>query len=399
MDEWKLNKLEVINSEQSNIILYNNELKTIEILFNDLLRKSTINEREMKMNEILNSKILNNNKYKMYSNINLLQKYINNNIKLINITFENKIININKLKLFGEINNNIKNNLFNIPKIELNKIIKTNQNENGYNISLEWELLNDLNEEYKSNDFNIKYKIHNKINWNILNNTNNISKIKNNKYLLNILNQFQFDKNYEFQIQFIIQKPLHFIIKSNSKNIKINKPIYVPLFNLDMSKEENILLNIHSHNGHYNEYYKPENILNSDNNKYYTSKTYQITNDWIIFDIKDNNIYYPTKIETKTDGNTYAPKTFEIYIGNVNRNEWIKLNENIFTTANGNSNMQTFNFDIINNNNKSINNRIVKKRISIQQKNYKQFKLFIFDNYGDQYWITIKEFKIFGVKI
>ncbi len=173
-------------------------------------------------------------------------------------------------------------------------------------------------------------------------------------------------------------------------------------FNLDLSKEESISLNIHSHKGHHQNSltsFGPEHILNSDT-RYYKSVD-ENTDDWIIFEIKDSAIYYPTKLQVRARGTSYgvlgdpyALNRFRLKIGNSDSNEWVELNEQIFTASKMDPKLQTFNLDIIDNK----NNRIVQKWKSIKSKYYNQFKLEILDNYGGKN-IIIQEFKIFGIKM
>eukprot|EP00483_Globobulimina_turgida_P011973 UN11995 len=179
--------------------------------------------------------------------------------------------------------------------------------------------------------------------WRILVNEATVQSEGNNKYSLDIAKYFEYDKIYQFEIQHLIEKPLNIIVSSNMKSITVAGKL-----NLDLSKEQSISLNIHSHKGHYRSD-GPERILNSDNNSY-LSPDRQITDDWIIFEMKDGAMYYPTKLQVRARGDSYALKRFRLKIGNSNCNEWIELNEQIFTASKTDTKLQTFNLDIIDNN-------------------------------------------------
>eukprot|EP01084_Bolivina_argentea_P085161 153922_1 len=141
-----------------------------------------------------------------------------------------------------------------------------------------------------------KKEENNEINWIKLNNPK-IETISNKFYSLNMSNNLKYNSKYLFKIEYMIENPLNIIIKSNVKTININ--INNTLHFVDIEKQIQIPLKIHSHNGHAGDNHKPDNMFNSDNNKYYASKSGQANNDWIIFEIKDNNIYYPTKLQIK----------------------------------------------------------------------------------------------------
>ena len=169
---------------------------------------------------------------------------------------------------------------------------------------------------------------------------------------------------------------------------------------MNLYREQQISLNIHSHKGHH-DVYVPERILQS-NDDYYLSTLNDIRDDWIILSISNNEKYYPTKVQVRargtnrdTNGDQCALKRFRLKIGSIDSNEWISLNQRIFTASKTDTNLQTFNLDIIS----GMNDKdIISKWKSIKQKNYKNFKLEILDNYGSSF-ILIQEFKIFGVKI
>ena len=93
-------------------------------------------------------------------------------------------------------------------------------------------------------------------------------------------------------------------------------------FDLTQIQDEQISLRIHSHKGH--EYgYPPERVLQS-NDDYYLSQWGQTTNDWIVFEVTNNNIYYPTKLQVRvrgshyygSNGDPYALKNFRLKMGN-----------------------------------------------------------------------------------
>eukprot|EP01084_Bolivina_argentea_P052245 95971_1 len=108
----------------------------------------------------------------------------------------------------------------------------------------------------------------------------------------------------------MIHKPLNMKIQSNIKRIVFESPV-------DVSKlaEIQIPLKIHSHKGHHSDS-KPERILQADTN-YYLSTYNQVTNDWIIMETNDNNVYCPTKIDL-VGNSTYldhGPGNFQWKLG------------------------------------------------------------------------------------
>eukprot|EP01084_Bolivina_argentea_P283148 484858_1 len=125
----------------------------------------------------------------------------------------------------------------------------------------------------------------------------------------------------------MIQKPLNMKIQSNIKSI-----VFGPV---DVSKLTGIQipLNIHSHKGHDSDC-KPERMLQADTS-YYLSPSKQVTNDWIIMETNDNNIYCPIKIElVGYSGGVdegYGPGNFQLKIGNSSSNEWIDCNQQVLT--------------------------------------------------------------------
>eukprot|EP01083_Nonionella_stella_P180212 642031_1 len=61
------------------------------------------------------------------------------------------------------------------------------------------------------------------------------------------------------------------------------------------SEHEQIELKVHSHKGHRGQY-TPEKMLQSNDDLYITRCT---TNDWIIFSIDNDHLYYPTKVQVR----------------------------------------------------------------------------------------------------
>eukprot|EP01084_Bolivina_argentea_P085162 153924_1 len=120
-----------------------------------------------------------------------------------------------------------------------------------------------------------KKEENNEINWIKLNNPK-IETISNKFYSLNMSNNLKYNSKYLFKIEYMIENPLNIIIKSNVKTININ--INNTLHFVDIEKQIQIPLKIHSNNGHYNDNRKPDNMLNSDDNKEYVSKEYKIKN-------------------------------------------------------------------------------------------------------------------------
>eukprot|EP01084_Bolivina_argentea_P119657 212152_1 len=156
---------------------------------------------------------------------------------------------------------------------------------------------------------------------------------------------------------------------------------------IDISKQEQIILEIHSNQGELSKNDKAENILEANNSNYYFSGYNNVTNDWINMEVLNDNIYYPTMIKVMGCDNEDSLRHIKVKIGNVDKNEWIEMNED-FIEVKRSGDKQEFKFDIDNDKGKLI-----------KAKNYKQFQLEIKDNYGSEKWIVIGEFLMFGVPI
>eukprot|EP01083_Nonionella_stella_P244771 851493_1 len=80
------------------------------------------------------------------------------------------------------------------------------------------------------------------------------------------------------------------------------------------SEHQQIELKIHSHKGHFAQF-TPEKMLQSNDDFYWATC---LTNDWIIFSIDNDHLYYPTKVQVR--GRAYGDvlKNFRVNIGNIN---------------------------------------------------------------------------------
>eukprot|EP01084_Bolivina_argentea_P064134 117006_1 len=364
LNEWKLGKSDAINKEIANIWEYHNALKSGKRGIDDLLRKPGGN-RDKKIKAIVDGLLRENDKYKVYQDNNSLEKYVINNTKMIGVTFQDKI-EMKQLESYGALDRNVKNDSFRVPSIALEDAIKTTENEKGFKAKLKWQFRCD--EEHKPTGFAVKYAVNNndedgdekgdqmeedsKMDWTVLDEPQ-IEQEEKNKYSLNVANYFKFDTKYLFQIEKIVNEPIEMLILSNITSTIVEGKW------LDMSKEEQIPLKIGSHSGHHSNCV-PEIILRSDD-KYYLSPSGQITNQWIILNVDNDATYYPTKLQVRargtnnssSNGDLYALKRFALKIGNTDRNEWIQLNEELFVASKMDTNLQTFNLDIVNNNNGS----------------------------------------------
>eukprot|EP01083_Nonionella_stella_P112832 332344_1 len=384
LNEWKLGKLDAINKEMANIWEYHNALKSAKRGIDDLLRKPGGN-RDKKIEGIVGGLLRENDKYKVYQD-DTLQKYVINNTKMIGVTFQDKM-EMKQLELYVELDPNAKNDLLHIPSILL--------------------------EERKSTLFAVKRAVNNNDDDSDKKELDQIEEgAKMDRKVLDEPPIEQEEKNKFsldgikclFQIEKIVNQPILLALLLLAL-LLIMSSLTSTIFEgkwLDMSKEEQISLKIGSHSGHYGTFVS-ERILRSDD-EYYLSPSGQITNQWIILNVDNDATYYPTKLQVRargtnnssSNGDLYALKRFALKIGNTDRNEWIQLNEELFVASKMDTNLQTFNLDIVNNNNGS--NRIVQKWKSIKSKNLKHLKLELLDNYGDCY-ILIQEFKLFGVKV
>ena len=109
---------------------------------------------------------------------------------------------------------------------------------------------------------------------------------------------------------------------------------------------------------------------------------------FIIFgDNFDDKYYIPTKCSIKGDYCSHCPKEFDVFIGNIFNDSWIKLNKFKMEMKRIYNKEQIFSFDID-------NDLLIKK---IKKNKYKHYKLQIKSNYGHSYFTKLYELKLFGI--
>ena len=87
-----------------------------------------------------------------------------------------------------------------------------------------------------------------------------------------------------------------------------------------------IPLQIHSHKG--DQFVPPQNLLNGSSSQGYYSVCDTIKDDWIIFSSKESMSYIPTRLKLEVSPfSKECPKDFNIYIGDGDKDEWIKCND------------------------------------------------------------------------
>eukprot|EP01083_Nonionella_stella_P289740 985967_1 len=373
LEEWKSGQLEAIRQETAQIAQYHNALTASKTKMDALLRKSGVEDRDDKMREIVDELWKENGSYRKYQDISSLKQCVVNHTKLVKVIFEPQI----EMKL----DESGSSEMVQFASITLDEVRKTEEDGNGYKVQLNWA--SSSNQEEKVSDFTLKYAADEKkeMDWSIVKERDD-GRVNANKYSVNIKNHFAFDTKYCFVVQNMIKKPFTMLIQSNIKSITVDGNVH-----LDMSKEQQIPLNIHSHKGHQGGY-PPERILRS-NTDYYLSPSGQCTDDWIILNTNDGNMYCPTKLQlvVSSGGLNCGPKQFWLKVGNATTQQWINCHENIFIREEQAA-KPTFQLNVNS-----------AKRKQIKSNNFKQFKLEILDNYAPTQYILITELKLFGVKL
>ena len=179
---------------------------------------------------------------------------------------------------------------------------------------------------------------------------------------------------------------LYGYIRENLTKLNIPKEIIeICVLWYGLMTEKQIKLKVHSHKGDQHD--PPENLF-SDTARPYYSKHGTIKDDWIIFEPKDENLFYvPTKIGLRVGFSYQAINEFNILCGNAENVEWIKCHSNTFTTSKV-TKIQFFELDCASN-----------IFSIVKTKSYQQYKMEILCNRGDPFYVEAHEFKLFGVEV
>eukprot|EP01084_Bolivina_argentea_P117966 209390_1 len=303
IEEWKLNKLESVNKNISNITQYQQELAVTKKQCKEMLKiDHNDSNREHKIKEITE---------KLFEKYNIqLKKFIENNIQLMNIEFLSEKNKINQLNKYGRIVINGSRSICSIPEIKLIEVVKTNESDNGYKIKLKWKIFGKQNKSH----FVIKYiecsmKTNGKFNdekkdcdinrfdeWNVMN-CKQIKCFDENKYEIDAETVLKYNKMYMYKVLLLIEYPINISIESNilKLRVKYEKAIEGSVIQIPLI--------FHSHRKHDKDNDPSNMLISNDHKRYYSAANNDFhsgdTEDWIVFKINDDNLYFPTKFVIK----------------------------------------------------------------------------------------------------
>jgi len=189
---------------------------------------------------------------------------------------------------------------------------------------------------------------------------------------------------------------------NENKNDNLHK-----FFSRSPSLNDNIIkipLKYHSSLGYCSGYYHPQNLIQSDINRPYKSKRVsemKNEDDWIIFEIDDNNnqfdSYFLTHFKISNHYANYGVKSVGIEIGNVEKNQWFKHCSFPMDNIHLNKwNDKTNKYDKWETLKISIDSKLI-----LNKHNHKFIKLLLFDNHGcnvsDYSKFAFYKFEMYGI--
>eukprot|EP01084_Bolivina_argentea_P157656 274712_1 len=348
IDQWKLNKLDEINRETSNIIQYRNDLKQVKLECEELIKnKPKDNKIDKNIQTIVND-LLDKYKYAKYQGTDAINKFIHKHIKFCKMQFQDPI-SCNNINSFGNVKTDISNIMLSIPSLTLSKPVKILANIDGYKIKLHCTSSRKLN-KYKfivkycdCSDFDEKKNDTEVVTWSEIKYDDVISNGSKTSFeFIGIDTMFQINQSYKFMIQCIVQQPLNLILESNVSEFIVERQLMKYDYDIDnydsaesVSKNKSvemieILLKYYKHRGHYldDDNYHPQQLLRA-NNKFYGSQTNSFFDsgdkeDWIIFeyDCNEETIYIPRKLVIRNHDSGSAIKLMNVSIGDANNRKW-----------------------------------------------------------------------------
>jgi len=378
--------VERINEQISNIVEWNNNLKKCRNDINNMIKmeQSMSKQREVKIKEITRKTYKNSSYCDVLDNVEVLQKYFDDETKLLGIDFGEQI-NLKNTESFGSMNEDGVNDKFVLPSVILTNVDAFEEDVDGYKVEISWKVesnqVNEVNEfmergtvfviEYIEDNDDDEQKGNSMI-WTEMGSLSMSSSSPHNFCGKSNLNKFSYNKLYKFKINYILCLPPNFKISSNIFSF------------FKQIKEHQISINVTKSTSSPSDKWKAENVLKSDGSYYAVYKSSDIL---IIFgDNFDDKYYIPTKCSIKGTELISCPKEFDVFIGNIFNDSWIKLNK-FKMKMKWNNKEQIFSFDID-------NDLLIKK---IKKNKYKHYKLQIKSNYGG-YYTKLYEFKLFGIE-
>lgn len=360
IDEWKLNQLENVNKEISNIMQYKEECK------DNAESKDNTNEDD--------------DKYEKYRNPQKLSKHIEDITPLISIdidpTCDNNITNaVPSLISIGS------KKYVSFPSIILTKPTNFMDKNDGYSTRLKFKFKNYVGNINK--DLIIcKYKVATNSNDDEKKNDDDdnpdnpwymfrhgtIADVRGEDEIVmqtQLLNVLKPNQTYLCQIEFPIKKPIDFLVESN----------IVQFINIkEESKKElnKIKLEYHSHRKHSLTRHPKNLLLNSDTKQYWSAFNNDFgrdESDWIIFKYKETKNWIPKQIIFKNYKSNQDVKRMIVYIGNTKNKEWFPLTKQAIQ-PNLSKDLQYFDVD-------NFDEKLA------EDERYKFIKLEFLENYGE----------------
>ena len=107
-------------------------------------------QREIRIKEIARKTYSNSLYCDVLDNVDVLQKYFDDETKLLGIDFGDQI-NLKNTKSFGSMNEDVVNDKFVLPSIVLTKVDVFEEDVDGYKVKISWKVksnqVNQVNEE------------------------------------------------------------------------------------------------------------------------------------------------------------------------------------------------------------------------------------------------------------
>jgi len=369
-----------VNSKIADLLKLQSDLQNVKHECTAILRgNDLVVNREKKIREKVQSMLGSN-----YSENSMKQMKdsITKAIAMAAISFDAENTLICNIDSYGIFKENETNPLFEIPNITLEEPVKSSDTANGYKVRLKWLTL----KEADDNNFSVRFRLSNSSDddekkavdqWKMAK-YDQVEKIENTKFAVNVETEMLFNDKYEYSVGWNVTDPFPMTIPSN-----------VVEFGIDGEPKGDVVklpLQVHSHRKHYAGYH-PNNLLLSDLSYYVSADNSDFgpnENDWIIFNVYSDQIYFPKKVAIKNSNGSQGVKTMKIWIGD-GVNEWHLFQPSIINVA-MNGNMQTFEIDGVTAN-------------VIRNKKLRHYKVEFVSNHGDSWFkYCVYEFQLFGMK-
>eukprot|EP01084_Bolivina_argentea_P261794 442558_1 len=381
IEEWKVQKLESVNKEISELMEHHKKMKISIENCNQLLSGDQDISEGIRETKILN---MQQNIFKKYTIDSNTRQYIMSNTKIAQVIFGDAsgsgVSIYDLVGSFGEIKET-KDKEIVIAELTLNKVVLRKKEKDGYLVNLRWSVTKPSETQNKAD---INFCI-----WHCYEDTDEkeekkdmimlehskIRKQDNNVYFAEIMNMFNYEKTNRFIITAKITHPMTMTISSNTITSTVQKPA------------EKILLSLDSHRAKEFGNLHPRNML-IENGQCYASTRNSDTNasptDWVI--VKMDGLYLPTKLSIKHPyPNDQVVKTIRIAIGS--HQDWKYFNPNPINVAKSRQ-LQSFNIHGVN-------------QDMVSTKKWQYIKIELLTNHGctGMCQFLVQDFMLHGIKL